>query len=134
MARVATFLLASTLTPCIDVGMYNLNRTIALPIAAANNGDYLPIATVQRNGRIVSSKLDVSATLGAGCIVQLALYRAGALLQNLTGATTAGGASIVNGAVLSNADALAGDEIVLVVSGANIAAAATAKVDCHIQH
>jgi hypothetical protein len=134
MARVATYLLSSLITPILDTGMYNLNRTVAIANAAANNGDYIAVATVQRAGRIVGCKQDVSATLGAGCVVQAAVYRAGVLVQNISAASTAAAASITTGVALSNLDVLAGDEIVLVVSGANVGAAATVKLDVHIQH
>lgn len=134
MARYAALLLASTLTPILDVGMYDLNRLVTLPATGISNGDYVPVATVQRAGRVVGAKMNVAGTLGAGAIVQLALYRVGVLVANLTGATTAGGASIVNSASLANVAAQAGDEIVLVVSGANITASSTADIDVHLQH
>jgi hypothetical protein len=134
MARVATFLLASNLTPILDTGVYNVNRSTVLPATGVNNGDYVPLFTIQRAGRIIGSKMNVTATLGAGAIVTLALYRAGALVQNLSAASTAAAASIVTGAGLANVTAQAGDEIVLVASGANITASATADVDVHLQH
>lgn len=134
MARIATLLLASVLTPMIDVGSYNVKRAAALTNGIAANGDYIPLFTLQRDGRIIGSKLAVSATLGAGAVVTLALYRAGVLVQLLTAASTAAAASVATGVAVANVDALAGDEIVLVVSGANITAAATATADVHVQH
>lgn len=134
MARVTTYLLASNVTPMLDTGIYNLNRTIAVANAAAANGDYVPIATINRAGRIIGVKQEVMATLGAGCVVQTALYRAGVLVANLAAASTAAAASVATGAALPNVDALAGDEIVLVVSGAAVGAAATVKIDAHLQH
>jgi hypothetical protein len=77
MARFATLLLASAITPILDVGLYNLNRNVTLPATGISNGDYVPVATVQRNGRIVASKMSIGATLGASAVVTLALYRAG---------------------------------------------------------
>src|SRR5689334_17905819 len=112
MARYAALLLASTITPILDVGMYNLNTKVTLPASGISNGDYVPVVTVQRNGRIVGAKMNVSATLGAGAVVTLAVYRAGVLVQNITASTTAGAGSIVNGAALANLPVLAGDEIV----------------------
>ena len=134
MARVATYLLASTKTPILDTNMYNVRQDIAVANAAANNGDNLPIMTFQRAGRLVGAKVNAQATLGAGCTLTLAVYRAGALVANVTATTTAGAASIVSGAALANLDFLAGDELVLVVGGANIGAAATVTVDVHLQH
>jgi hypothetical protein len=134
MARYSALLLASTVTPILDTGIYNVNRNVTLPATGISNGDYVPVMTVQRAGRIVASKMNVGATLGAGAVVTLALYRAGALVQNLTGSSTAAAASIVNSATIANITAQAGDEIVIVASGANITAAATADIDVHIQH
>lgn len=134
MARFAALLLASTITPILDTGHYNLPRIITLPAAGVNNADYVPVATIQRNGRILGAKMNVLATLGAGATVTLALYRAGALVQNLTGASTAAAASIVNMAAIANVNAVAGDEIVLVVGGANITASANVEIDVTLQH
>lgn len=134
MARYAALLLASTITPILDISLYNLNRLVTIPAAGISNGDYVPVATVQRNGRILGAKMNISATLGAGAIVQLALYRTGVLVQNLTLASTAAAASIVSGVTLANVNVLAGDEIVMVCSGANITASATADIDVHLQH
>jgi hypothetical protein len=50
MARVATYLLASTVTPILDTGVYNVRRDVAMPNAGANNGDTVPIITVPRAG------------------------------------------------------------------------------------
>jgi hypothetical protein len=95
----------------------------------------VPIITVPRAGRIIDADIAQSATLGAGCTVKLALYRAGALVRDLTVATTAGAASYVNANTLGpNVDALAGDEIVIVVGGANVGAAATITADVQLQH
>ena len=134
MARIATLLLASTVTPLLDVGLYNLNRTVNVPAAGIANTDHVPLLTIGRNGRIVGAFMNVAATLGAGATVTLALYRNNVLVRNLTGASTAAAASVVNGSALGPVDALAGDEIVLVVGGANITAAAAVSVDVQLQH
>lgn len=134
MAEVTTHLLASPITPVLDVGLYNVNRTVDLAADVANNGDYIPLFTVQRDGRIVGCQLAVDATLGAGCTVKAALYRAGASVRDLTIATTAGGSSKVNSTTLGPIDCQADDEVVLVVGGADTAAAAEAQLDVQLQH
>jgi hypothetical protein len=134
MARVATYLLASTVTPILDTGVYNVRRDVAMPNAGANNGDTVPIITVPRGGRIIDADIAQSATLGAGCTVKLSLYRAGALVRDLTVATTAGAAGYANANTLGPIDALAGDEITIVVGGANVGAAATITADVQLQH
>lgn len=134
MAAVNTYALAPNLTPDLDVGLFNLLLAPAIANAAANNGDYIVLATIGRAGRIVATKQNVKATLGAGCVVTTALYRAGALVQNLSAASTAAAASIATSAALANVTCQAGDQIVLVVSGANVGAAAGVDVDVHIQH
>lgn len=134
MAEVTTHLLASPITPVLDVGLYNVNRSISIGATDADNGDYMPVLTVQRAGRIVGAQLAVDDTLGAGCTLKLAQYRDGASVRDLTVATTAGAASRVSGITLLPQDLEAGDEIVLVVGGADIAAAAGAEIDVQLQH
>jgi hypothetical protein len=118
----------------LDTGVYNLALAAAIANAAANNGDYIVLATIGRAGRITHTKQNVKASLGAGCVVTTALYRAGALVQNLAAASTAAAASITTSAALGNVTCQAGDQIVLVVSGANVGAAAAVEVDVAIQH
>ena len=119
----------------LDTGVYNVRRDAAMPAAGGpSNGDYCPLFTIQRNCRIVDADIAQSATLGAGCTVKLALYRAGALVRDLTVATAAGAAAYANNNTLGPIDALAGDEVVVVVGGANVAAAATVTGDVQIQH
>jgi hypothetical protein len=135
MARVSTYLLASTLQPILDVGLYNLNRAAAFPASGGpSNGDYVPLMTIPRAGRIVDADIAQSATLGASCTVKLALYRSGASVRDLTVATAGGGAGYANANTLGPIDVLAGDEIVVVVGGANVAAAATVTADVQLQH
>jgi hypothetical protein len=134
MARVATFLLASALTPILDVGLYNVRRDAAFVNGSAANGDYVPLFTVQRNGRIVDADIAQSATLGAGATVKLALYRGGAAVRDLTVATAGGAAGYANANTLGPIDCLAGDEVVVVVGGANVTAAATVTADVQLQH
>lgn len=134
MARVATYLLASTVTPTLDTGVYNVRRDVAMPNAGANNADTVPIITIPRAGRIIDADLAVSASLGAGCTVKLSLYRAGAAVRDLTIATTAAAAGYVNANTLGPIDVLAGDEITIVVGGANVGAAATITADIQLQH
>jgi hypothetical protein len=134
MAAVTTYQVASNLTPDLDVGMFNLALAPSIANAAANNGDYIVLATIGRAARILHTKQNVKASLGAGCVVQTALYRAGALVQNLAAASTAAAASITTGVALGNPTCQAGDQIVLVVSGANVGAAAGVEVDVQLQH
>jgi hypothetical protein len=135
MARYAALLLASTITPILDTGMYNLNRSVVLPAAGISNGDYVPVATVQRNGRIVGSKMNISATLGAGCdryVGALPRRRAGAEPDRCVNRGRGEYRHWRGGWRTSMPQA--GDEIVMVCSGANITASATADIDVHIQH
>jgi hypothetical protein len=134
MARIVTYLLASTATPILDTGVYNIRKDTAMPNAGANNGDTVPIITLQRNGRIIDADIAQSATLGAGCTVKLSLYRAGALVRELTVATAAGAAAYANANTLGPIDGLAGDEVTIVVGGANVGAAATITADVQLQH
>lgn len=136
MARLSSLSLASNLTPILDTGTYNLAMKVTNPITGSGSaiGDYVTLATVQRAGRTIKTKLDVSGTLGAAATIQLVVTRAGALIANLTAATAAGGASVVTGVTLSNADILAGDLIEYVVAGGATGTAATIRADVCLQH
>lgn len=134
MARIATLLLATALTPVLDTGLYNVSLAPVLPAAGIANGDYVPVFTITRNGRIVGADLTQKATLGAGATVKLSLYRGGALVRDLTAATAGGGAGYGNSNALGPLDCLEGDEVVIVVGGAGVTAAATVEVDVQLQH
>lgn len=127
------FLLASVLTSIVDVGTYHLTRKIAVVSGDANNGDNIQLLTIQRGGRQFSAHLRHDATLGASCTLKLQLNRAG-VRTDLTVATTAGGASYVNGGTIGPVDLVAGDIIEALVGGANIAASANIAVDISLQH
>lgn len=132
MADVTTLLRRSTLNREITEGAFI--DEFALPIAsgAAANGDRIQLSTVTRNSRLMLATMAVSATLGAGCTLKLQRDRAG-VYTDLTGATTAAAASIVNSAALGCFDLNEGDVITALVGGANIAAAATLNVDLLLQ-
>jgi hypothetical protein len=72
----------------------------------------------------------VSATLGAGCTVQLRVNRAG-VFTALTAASTAAAASVnrMNAAPML---LLAGDIIELLVGGAGVGAAANVTIDLEV--
>ena len=134
MARIATLLLASTLTPVLDIGVYNVQREVVFPATVIANTDHVPLFTIQRDGRLTAADINTSATLGAGATVQLALYRNNVLVRNLTAATAAGAAGYGNSNALGPINVLAGDEICAVVGGANVTASATITADVRLQH
>ena len=135
MARIVALLLASTVTPMVDVSVYNLNVRPALTAGIANNGDQIEVATILRDGRMTAADLRAVASLGAGATVQLQRYRASDnSTVNLTAATVAGGASYVNSNAIGPVDLKAGDVIQLLVGGANITAASVVEVDLRLQH
>lgn len=133
MADVKTYLLASTVTPMLDVGTYMLTLKPAIANAAAANGDSIQLATIQRNCRMGSAHLRALATLGAAATVKLQRNRGGVRID-LTVATTAAGASLVNSSTIGPVDLQGGDIIELLVGGGNIAAAAGVEVDLLLQH
>lgn len=133
MADVKTYLLASTLTPMIDVGAYMVTQKLTIASGAANNADSIQLLTIQRAARLGSSHLRTLATLGASATVKLQRNRAGVRVD-LTTATTAGGASLVNSSTIGPVDLQAGDVIELLVGGANITGAAGVEVDLLLQH
>jgi hypothetical protein len=135
MARISTLALVATLTPMVDVSVYNVTNKLAVANAGANNGDLIEVFTVGRNARCVGADVNAKGTLGAGCTVKLQRYRpSDTTTSDLTIATTAGGPSLVTGATIGPQDILAGDIIQLLVGGANVGAAAAIEVDVRLQH
>lgn len=139
MAVLTFYLLPSVITPQLDVGLYCNTQKRTIDNSAANggaypaNGDNIQLFTIQRNCRMLEADLKTLATLGATATVKLQRNRSGTRID-LTGATTAGGASVVNSTTIGNVDLLAGDIIELLVGGANISAAAGVEVDLLLQH
>jgi hypothetical protein len=88
----------------LDTGMYNLNRAVAIANAAANNGDYVPVATSSAPAES-SGASRTSAPRSARAASCAAVYRAGVLVQNISAASTAAAASITTGVALANLDA-----------------------------
>lgn len=133
MAVITTYLLANTVTPQLDVGLYvnTQKRTIASPFPA--NTDNVQIFTIQRNCRMLSAHLRVGATLGTGATIQLQRNRGGTRV-NLTAATTAAAAGVVTSVAIGPLDLQAGDIIELLVGGADITASAAVEIDMALQH
>jgi hypothetical protein len=119
----------------LDTGVYNLLLTAATLPAAAAIGDYIVLATI---GRAAASSARSRTCRHARRWLRRdtgALSRRRARAEPLTAASTAsGGKHHVTGVALANVDAQAGDEIVIVVSGANVGAASASTVDVHLQH
>lgn len=132
MAIITTHLLASVLTPLVEVAAHILRRSVTFAATGIANGDNVQLLTIGRNCRLFNSFLVTSATLGAGATLQLQRNRGGTRV-NLTAATTAGGASVVNGDTIGPVDLQSGDIIEALVGGANVAASATVSVDLLVQ-
>ncbi|TKD50575.1 hypothetical protein [Sphingomonas baiyangensis] len=128
MAIINTLALAATLTPALDVGTHHQKRSVVVPAAGVANGDLIELQTFNRAGTLVKVDLAVSATLGAGATVKLAVGD-GTTNVDITGATTAGGASKVNGNTIGPVDYAAGSKLYAIVGGANVSASATLRYD-----
>ena len=133
MATITSLLLASTLTPLVEVALYDLKRSFAFTNGLAAQNDYIQLFNIIRNGRLLNSHLRTSGTLGASAV--LTLYRnRGGVRTAITAGTTAGAASYVSGAAIGPLDVQAGDIIEAQVTGAAVGAAATVEVDLILQH
>lgn len=130
MAQV-TSLRDSSVEP-INTGVAHNQKKLAFISGIANSGDNVEVFTFapQAKGRLTSVIVRQSATLGASATIAAQINRAGTR-TTLTGATTAGAASKVDGGTNANMpfDVLGGDVLELVVAGANIGASATVTVD-----
>lgn len=128
MADVTSKLRSSLLNRQLPVGAYIDSIAVALAIADAANGDRIQLATMTRDCRLMLAFMAVDGTLGAGCTLKLQRDRAG-VYTDITIATTAAGASVVDSTAAGAMDLLEGDIVTALVGGANIAAAAGLTVD-----
>lgn len=130
MANVTTYLTPATRVRTVDVGQFTITKSVDIPNAGANNGDAIQLLTLPCDMRLTDAIQAISATLGAGCTVQLRVNRGGAFTP-LTAASTAAAAgnNRMNAAPMF---LLAGDIIELLVGGANVGAAANVTVDLEV--
>lgn len=130
MATVSTY--RNDALPTIEQDVQHIQKVLAIPNAAANNADAIEVFKfpLSVKGRIVHAILRTSATLGAGCTLQLRVNRSG-VYTVITAATTAGAASKVDGSAQAGVPftVQGGDVIEALVGGANVGAAATVTVD-----
>ncbi len=134
MADLTTYKTADVLVPQKeDAGSYHICKKINIANAAAANGDRIQLLVVGRAGRLQSAIVNALATLGAACTIKLQRDRAG-VYTDLTIATTAGGASLVNSSTIGPKDLAVGDVLSLLVGGANVGAAAAVEIDLTLNH
>lgn len=119
-------------TPSINNAVQHIQKVVALESGDAANGDNIEVfgVPVSQKWRLVRAVLRVSDTLGANSTLTMKV-ESGGTRTAITGATTAGGASMVETDADSDVpmDIDGGDVIELTVGGADIAAAANATVD-----
>ncbi|WP_145960513.1 hypothetical protein [Novosphingobium meiothermophilum] len=124
--------LADDRLPSVNTDVSSIVKTLAFTNGVAASGDQVNVLTFPPNfrERLVDAIVRTSATLGAGCTLQLRLNRGGSFTV-LTAATTAGAASKVDASAQAGVPITlqGGDIIELLVGGANVAAAATVTVD-----
>lgn len=128
MADVTTYLKTKALNRLAEVYAFLQTYAFAILSAAASNGDRIRLIQITRNMRVTTAWLTVSGTLGALCTLQLQRDRAG-VYTNMTVATTAAAAGSVNNSTIGPIDLDVDDYVVVLVGGANVAAAATVTVD-----
>lgn len=130
MATVTS--LQSNSTPSYNSAAGSIQKVLAFTNAIAASGDQVNVLQVPPGAkkRLFAAALRVSATLGAGCTLQLRVNRSG-VFTVLTAATTAGAAGKVTDVAQTTVpfDLEGGDIVELLVGGANVAAAATVTVD-----
>lgn len=115
----------------LDTGVYAVSGKPVLPVVAAA-GDSITLFTMPHDARALSAHLRVPADLGASVVCKLQRNRGGTR-TDLTVATTAAQAGVVNSAGVLPVDLLAGDTVEVLVSGA-VNAAKAVEYDVQCQH
>lgn len=122
MATISTYTIPAYLTPDRVAANTTIYWEITTPASGIASADLIDITTLPAGVKVVDAWVQAAATLGASCTVKLQING-----SDVTGATTAGGASLVRMTAQPaiNASALT---IRLLVGGAAIAAAARLTV------
>jgi len=135
MADHTTYLSEAKLQRQNDVGLYAINKRVALANSTGATGgsqnDTQQLIPISRAGRIYAGGVQHDGTLGASCTLTLRRNRGGTRTA-MTAATTAGGAG--QALLTKPIDVAADDVIEILIGGANVGAAATVDVDLLIQH
>jgi hypothetical protein len=128
MADIATNKINALHTKSVEGGgLFSINTSFSITTGGGDSGDVLEILDMPMDCRIVDAIQSVSATLGASCTVRLR-HDDGSTQTNICPASTAGGAD-VDRMSIAGLNVSKGDEIDLVIGGANIGATATISVD-----
>jgi hypothetical protein len=133
MAIITSLAKAATTRPVLDVGPYGLKDSFALTATISDNADVIELFSFPRAGTVYTANLAISATLGASATMKLVVGD-GTTNVDLTTATTAGGASKVNGTTVGPISFAAGAKVYLLNGGADVSAAATATTHLLVQH
>ena len=134
MPTISTLLIAASLTPIVEVSVYNLNARFNLTNGIALANDSVQCFTILRNARMFAANIKARTSLGTGATVRLQRNRGGVRID-LTAATAAATVdAAANSALLGSVDLMAGDIIEIFVGGANVTAAAGVEVDLILQH
>lgn len=134
MATNSLYAIPAVLTPGLDVGpsVLTIKQTLATT-APVQSGDLILLATFPKAGRAFGAYLNVKATLGTSCTLKLSVGD-GSSNVDLTGATTAGAASKVNGNTIGPIDFAAGANLYATIGGAAITAGAAIEVDVLVDY
>jgi hypothetical protein len=114
MAVVTSIMIAARNVRVVDVGEFSIDYKPVLPAAA--NADNIQLFTAPCDMRLNTAHLKVPTGLGASATLKMQRNRAG-VRTDITAATTANTAGVVNAAGIAPLDLLAGDIIELLVGG-----------------
>lgn len=128
MAKIISTLLASTLVPVVDVGLYTISVQVTIP-AGVVNGDSIQVAAIPANLRLIDAHLGQPASIGAAATAKLQKNALnGDVRTDITAATTAGGADYERMSVAPQ-DLVATDVVEILIGGGNPTAGTVLNVD-----
>lgn len=133
MAIYSTVAVPANVTPNLDVGVYPVRHTFALPASGVADGDLVKLITFQRAGVLHQVNGATSATLGASATLKLVVGD-GTTNVDVTGASTAGSAQKINGNTVGPIAFAAGASLYGLVAGAALGSAANLTVDLLVSH
>ena len=136
MGDVTTLKIDNRLVPQKDCGEnFTISANYDFTSGVANNGQTVELLEFQRAGTLTDARMALLGTLGASATLRLQLEPAAG--GGNTDLTPVSGAGAANSETLSDPGIFrfaAGDKIVALVGGANIAADETVELDLVVCH
>lgn len=129
MADNETLKTEAKLVRSVDVGVFAITTVLSVLATTADNGQTIAVLDVPHGLRVLDAKMHVSKTLGVGATIKLQHYDTSAASASDITAATAAGAAGLEPMTRAPFDMDAGDQVIILVGGADFSADGVITVD-----